>query len=86
MVVCITDLEAGVNLPEQRLRDLFGLSPAETRVALALFEGLDPRHAAERLGVSFYTVRGHLVRIFDKTGTHGQADLARLMMRTIGLV
>jgi len=85
VVVCVTDLEAGVNLPEQRLRDLFGLSPAETRVALALFEGLDPRQAAERLGVSFYTVRGHLVRIFDKTGTAGQVDLARLMMRTIGV-
>jgi len=85
VVVCVTDLEAGVSLPQQRLRDLFGLSAAESRIALALLEGLDPRRAAERLGVSFYTVRGHLVRIFDKTGTHGQVDLARLMMRTIGV-
>ena len=84
-VVCITDLDAGVSLPEQRLRDLFGLSRAESRVAMTLFEGLEPRQAAERLGVSFYTVRGHLVRIFDKTGTGGQAALARLMMRTVGV-
>jgi len=83
-VVCITDLDAGLSLPEQRLRDLFGLSRAESRVALTLFEGLEPRQAAERLGVSFYTVRGHLVRIFDKTGTAGQVALARLMMRTVG--
>jgi DNA-binding CsgD family transcriptional regulator/PAS domain-containing protein len=85
VVVCVTDLEAGISVPDQRLRDLFGLSAAEARVALALFEGLDPRQAAERLGVSFYTVRGHLVRIFDKTHTHGQVQLARLMMRTIGV-
>jgi len=84
VIVCVTDLEAGVSLPEARLRELFGLSPAETRVALALFEGLDPRQAAERLDLSFYTVRAHLIRIFDKTQTKGQADLARLMMRAIG--
>lgn len=84
VLVCITDLEAGLTLPEARLRELFGLSPAETRIALALFEGLDPRQAAERLNLSFYTVRAHLVRIFDKTHTTGQADLARLMMRLVG--
>lgn len=84
VLVCITDLEAGLTLPEARLRELFGLSPAETRIALALFEGLDPRQTAERLNLSFYTVRAHLVRIFDKTHTTGQADLARLMMRLVG--
>ena len=67
-----------------RLRDLFGLSPAEPRVALALFEGLDTREAAEQLGVSFHTVRGYLTRIFAKTQTSSQVDLARLMMRSIG--
>jgi len=85
VLVCVTDLEAGEALPAQRMRDLFGLSRAETRVAMALFEGLDPRGAGERLGLSFYTVRGHLARIFEKTQTHGQVELARLMMRTIGL-
>ena len=74
VMVCVTDLEAAVSLPEQRLRDLFGLSRAEARVALALFEGADPRAAAAKLEVSFHTVRGHLVRIFDKTQTTGQVD------------
>lgn len=84
-VVCVTDLESGASLPQTRLRELFGLSPTESRVALALFEGLQPRQAAERLGLSFYTVRGHLARIFDKTQTSSQAELARLMMRTVGV-
>jgi DNA-binding CsgD family transcriptional regulator len=83
-LVCVTDLEARATLTEARLRDLFGLTPMEAKVAQALFEGLQPRQAAERLGLSFYTVRGHLAHIFDKTQTTGQADLARLLSRAIG--
>jgi DNA-binding CsgD family transcriptional regulator len=85
VIVCVTDLETPFSLPEQRLRDLFGLSRAEARVALALFDGLDPREVAARLELSVHTVRGHLIRIFDKTGVHGQVELARLMMRAIGI-
>ncbi len=84
-IVCITDLEAGASLPEQRVCELFGLTPAEARVALALLEGGGPRDAAAALGVSFYTVRAHLVRIFEKTGVSRQSDLIRLMMRAIGV-
>jgi DNA-binding CsgD family transcriptional regulator len=86
VLVCITDLEAGVSLPEQTLRDLFGLTPAETRVTLALFEGFSPQEAAETLGISANTVRVHLGRIFEKTGAHRQAELVQLMMRAVGMV
>ncbi|HEY3800575.1 MAG TPA: helix-turn-helix transcriptional regulator [Caulobacteraceae bacterium] len=85
VLVCVTDLEAGVSLPEQRLRDLFGLTAAETRLALAMFEGLAPREAAERFGVSPHTVHAQLGRIFEKTGAKRQADLVRLMMRAAGV-
>jgi DNA-binding CsgD family transcriptional regulator len=85
VIVCVTDLEAGVNLPEQRLRDLFGLTTAEARIAQALVEGRSPREVAESLRLSFYTVRWHMVRIFDKTGTKRQAELVRLMMRVVGI-
>jgi len=79
VLVCINDLEAHTSLSEHRLREVFGLSRAEARVAAAIFEGATPREAAEQLGVSFYTVRGHLVRIFEKTGTGRQAELTRLL-------
>jgi DNA-binding CsgD family transcriptional regulator len=85
VIVCVTDLEAGVNLPEQRLRDLFSLTTAEARIALALVDGRSPREVAESLHLSFYTVRWHMVHIFDKTGTKRQAELVRLMMRVIGV-
>ena len=84
VLVCVTDLEASVSLPQERLRDLFNLTPAETRVAVALFEGLDPKLAGEKLDVSVWTVRRHLAEIFAKTQTGSQAALARLMMRTLG--
>jgi len=84
-IVCVTDLEAGVSLPQARLRELLGLSAAEARVAMALVEGRTVRQAADSLGLSFFTVRAHLVRIFDKTGTNRQAELVRLIMRLIGM-
>jgi DNA-binding CsgD family transcriptional regulator len=85
ILVCVTDLEANVALPEQKLRELFGLTPAEARLALALFEGLSPGEAAISFGVSLNTVRVQLGRIFEKTGTNRQSELVRLMMRAVGV-
>jgi DNA-binding CsgD family transcriptional regulator len=84
VVVCVTDPEATVSLPEQQLRDLFGLTPAEGRVALAVVEGLEPARAAEHLNLSLPTVRTHLAHIFDKTDTSGQVALTGLLMRVFG--
>jgi DNA-binding CsgD family transcriptional regulator/PAS domain-containing protein len=85
VLVCVTDLEAGVSLPVERLRELFGLTPAEARVALAVFEGLAPKDIAERFGVSHNTIQVQLARIFEKTGVNRQTDLVRLMMRAAGV-
>ncbi|MFI4934297.1 MAG: helix-turn-helix transcriptional regulator [Caulobacterales bacterium] len=85
VLICVTDLEAGVRLPADHLRELFGLTRAESRVALALFEGATPRRAAESLGLSFHTVRAHLTQIFQKTGVTRQSELVRLMLKSAGL-
>ncbi len=79
VLVCVSDLEVRGQVSEERLRDIFGLTRAEARIAAALFEGATPRETAEQIGVSFYTVRGHLVRIFEKTGASRQAELVRLL-------
>ena len=80
-MVCVTDLEAPVNVPEARLRELFGLTAAETKVALGLLTGSGPREIAEEIGVSFNTVRTHLARVLAKTGTRRQGELIRVLMR-----
>lgn len=85
VIVCISDPEAGASVSERRLRDLFGLTPAEGRVALALFDGCAPREAAERLGVSFQTVRNQMARVFEKTGVNRQSELTRLLSRLANL-
>jgi len=85
IVVCVTDLEVGVSVPEQKLRELFGLTPAETKLALAIFDGQTPAEAAEALGISHNTARNQLGRVFEKTGANRQAALVRLIMRSVGV-
>jgi DNA-binding CsgD family transcriptional regulator/PAS domain-containing protein len=63
----------------QLLRQLFDLTPAESKVAQALCQGDTPTQLAGRLGISIHTVRSHLSVIFAKTGTVRQADLVRLL-------
>ena len=82
-VVCVGDLEAGASPREQALRELFGLTAAEARVAVALFEGATLKEAAAAFGVSRHTVHNQLTGIFDKTETTRQSELVRLMARTV---
>jgi len=59
----------------QHLRDLFGFTPAESRIANALLAGERVEEIAARLAVRADTVRGHIKRMLAKTGTRKQADL-----------
>lgn len=80
-IVCITDPRARLNISEARLQEMFGLTPAEVRVACALMEGASPREAAERLGVRFQTVRNQLQSLYHKTMTSRQSELVLLLAR-----
>lgn len=64
---------------ETRLVALFGLTPAEARVASEVGKGLDLKHVAATLQVLPSTVRTHLHHVFAKTATRRQADLMRLI-------
>jgi len=61
------------------LRDLFGLTPAECRIALLLADGRAPKEIAQMLGVAANTMKSHLSSIFGKTSTTGQVQLVRLL-------
>lgn len=61
------------------LQARFQLTPAEAEMALQIMRGDGRTAAAERLGISTGTARIHLQRVFDKTGTHRQAELVRLL-------
>ncbi len=75
-----------VNDPKQRARpsqevlnSLFGLTPAESRVALLLTDGHSTREITEMIGVKSSTLKSQLSSIYRKTGTSRQSELMRLL-------
>ncbi|AQV92939.1 LuxR family transcriptional regulator [Cupriavidus necator] len=63
------------------LRDLYGLTPAEIRLALQLSSGIGLPEACELIGIRRETGRTQLKAIFTKTATGTQAQLAHLLTR-----
>jgi DNA-binding CsgD family transcriptional regulator len=61
----------------------FGLTPRETDIVVLLVAGEGPAEIAARLGISLGNVRGHLNRIFGKTGTGSQAQLVALCLSAV---
>lgn len=59
--------------------ELFGLTSGEARVVAQLVSGRGLGKAAARLDIAESTVRSHLTRIMEKTGTHRQAELVKLL-------
>ncbi len=84
-ILLLTDLDARPDLPESRLVLLFGLTPAEARLAARLGTGETLEEAAEALQVSLGTARNQLKAVFAKTQTSRQAELIALLWRTSDL-
>jgi DNA-binding CsgD family transcriptional regulator len=80
-LVTLLDLEREPRGSATVLREVFGLTLKEAEVALLVVEGRGLRAVAESLGVTLSTVRVHLQRVFEKTQTHRQAELARLLLQ-----
>lgn len=81
--VVISDPEGRAPLPSERLRDAFGLTAAEARLAALLGAGEDLRSAASELGVTYGTARARLAGIFEKTQTRRQGELIRMLLTTV---
>jgi DNA-binding CsgD family transcriptional regulator len=58
---------------------LYGLTPAEARVADALTEGRSPREIADDFGVAPGTVKNQLKQVFAKVGVRRQAELVSVL-------
>jgi DNA-binding CsgD family transcriptional regulator len=78
--IYVTDPERMAEKPEVVFVRLYGLTPAEAKVAAIIVRGRSARQAAEELKLSYNTIKSHLKRIFAKTGTARQADLVRLIV------
>jgi CheY-like chemotaxis protein/DNA-binding CsgD family transcriptional regulator len=76
----VTDPEWRSSDAAEAVAQLYGLSPAETRLALALVRGLRLDEIAEEFGLSRNTVSYTLKNLFRKTETDRQADLINLFL------
>jgi DNA-binding CsgD family transcriptional regulator len=81
-LVSVSDPEPPA-LSAEKLRQLFGLTLGEARVVCELVVGGDARAIAQRLGVSFHTVRVHLAHAMAKTDTHRQSELVAMVIRDL---
>ena len=79
VIVQIVDPQASFHAQAERLRQLVGLTAAETRVAALLGGGLGLADTGNALGVSLNTVKTHARRVFDKSGVRSSAALVRFL-------
>ncbi len=81
-LVVIVDPELEPVPDVDALQRLYRLTKTEAEVALRVLDGKGLVPIAEELAMSLPTVRTHLQHVFDKTDTHRQAELVRLLLRS----
>lgn len=82
VIVLVADGESGAEVSPALLQHLYGLTPAEARLACLLSTGMSLAEAAERSQVKVQTARTQLKQVFAKTDTHRQAELVSLLLRS----
>lgn len=80
VILFLYDLAAAFSVPPALLVRLFDLTDAEARAALQVLQGGGVEAMAQRLEVSVNTVKTQLRAVYDKTQTHRQADLLKLLL------
>lgn len=80
-LILIVDLDARLTPNPATLRELFGLTAAETRIALELARGNTLTEIANAHQLSRTTIRSQLASLFMKTQTRRQSELIALLAR-----
>ncbi len=81
--VFISDPDLRESASQATLGELFGLTPAEANLAILLSRGLSLAEASETQNISQHTARAQLKAIFSKTGVSRQAELVRLVLKSV---
>jgi DNA-binding CsgD family transcriptional regulator len=79
-IVTVTDRDLDWRRRQMNLRRRFDLTSTEATFAAEILRGDGRKAAALRCGISEATAKTHLKNIFEKTGTHRQAELVRLLL------
>ena len=75
----LATIERVVTTGADAMRRRFRFTRTQARLAEMLCQGMRPANAAEMLGVKISTVRTHVGEMYEKTGTHSQAQLVALL-------
>lgn len=75
----LSEQNADAELSTSEVVQLFGLTPAEARLAIALYAGDTINEYAEKQGIASGTARIQLKSIFSKLGINRQPELVRLL-------
>ncbi len=81
--VFISDPDLQESTSGQILGELFELTPAEANLATLLARGLSLAEVSSAQGISQHTARAQLKSIFAKTGVSRQAELVRLVLKSV---
>jgi hypothetical protein len=63
----------------EQVREMFGLTTAEAQLALSLRRSGELSNAAAAVGIAESSARTRLQAVFEKTGTHRQIELLRML-------
>jgi DNA-binding CsgD family transcriptional regulator len=80
-VIFLFDDAANAPSPMRLIAQLYGLTPAECRLAEALLANQTLAEYGERIGVTRNTIKTELKSLFGKTGTARQSDLVRQLAK-----
>lgn len=81
VLLVLTDPDWVICPPEDMLIQLFRLTHSEARLVRMLVHRRSLQKASAALSISPETARRHLKSVFEKTGTHSQAELTQLLIR-----
>ena len=84
--IIVSDDEHGFVPDSHWLESWFDLTPSEARLASLLAAGHGPEKIAKQMGIGIATVRTHLSRALEKTGTSRQAELVAKILRSGSLL
>ena len=83
-LVCISNPDNLSRVPESIVATALGISPAEARLAVAVYQGWGVSEHADNVGLSRSTARNQMQSILQKTGAGKQGELVRMLATIIG--
>jgi hypothetical protein len=79
ILVYINDPQKKLQPTEEQLKNLYGLTTAQARVAVGLYAADNIVAVSEDINISINTARSHLRAIYAKTGAKNQTELIKLL-------